>query len=706
MEGLKFKQKQYNLVSGTVDAARDAAGGAVSGVGSVLDSGGGKMIGGLGGSGLALSTLGVPAATIGGGAGAAAGAGLGLGIGSIFGPLGAAAGGALGTAVGGVAGGVGAAGLVAKGGKALGSSLTQATGEGLKGVGNAIKANKEFSSVLQKDFGESGPDVGDAVEVGMESGFGAQSVKALKTAKGLKDVTTGLAMPASTVLGLASKPVDKAKEIIGESIDEANSYRPTVKNSFVKEKNNSDTTTNQSFKDAGNTIGEGVEKAVKTVGNGAGGIAGGVAGVGIGAAGGAMAGKLAVGASNKFLGTTLKGGGKYGAMAGMIGGGLIGAQKGSSIFSNRVGSVLGERNYSFKFLKSRKQFSDRADLEGARTKLFALAPGELKKIGKGLWNVTKQHKGTIAEGVGMGAVMGVTGYAANRAIRKEKEERAEGKTPTMSAGTKMLLGAGATMGASILLKKGAHYGAFGKKLAEGTGRRIVKRANTAITGGVGFGAGIAALPYVMQKNQQEAIQRANGEPEQKRSNFENIGKKALIGAGLAFGGYKLAKGGYLGEGLGKKLTKSSNQFKESILKKVGGDKLVEGRAKSKALDEAAKNSEKTYDKLTWNKHDEPGKIQDRGGYLLNGVTGFLGGGHQKTQKLADQLIQQGNTQGSETLKKVGGFLQNNRKTAMVATFPLGYAATMGTWDVGEKAVTAPLKKIDPETYKDEENENI
>lgn len=694
MKRFKFKQKQYNLVSGAVDATRDAAGGAISGVGSVLDSGGGKMLGGLGGAGVALGTVGAPAAAAGAGAGAIAGGTLGATIGSIIPVAGTAAGGALGAAIGGIAGGVGTAGLVAKGGQAIGSSLTQATGEGLKGVGNAIKAHKEFSSVLQKEFGEDGPGLDDAMNVGFTASMGAKGA--------LSSVGKFAASGPGSVLSYGiSAPVDKAKEIVKLGVDEANSYRPTVKNSFVKEKNNSNTT-NQYFEAASNTAAEGVEKAGKTIGNGAGGMVGGITGMGLGAAGGAMAGKLAVGASNKLLGTSLKGGGKYGAVAGMIGGGLLGAQKGSSLFSNKISSILSEKNYSFQSLLNREHF------EGAQTKLFALAPGELKKVGKGLWNVTKMHKGTLAEGLGMGAVMGATGYAANRAIRKEKEEIAEGKTPTMSAGTKMLLGAGATMGGALLLKKGAHYGVFGKKLAEGTGRRVVTRANTAIAGGVGFGTAMAALPYVMQKRQQEAIQRANGDPEQKQSNFENIGKKALIGAGLAFGGYKLAKGGYLGKNLGKKLTKSSDQFKENVLRKISGgnDKLIEGRARSKALDKAANNSEKTYDKLTWRKKDEPGKIQDRGGYLLNGVTGFLGGGHQRAQKFADQLIQQGNAQGSETLKKVGGFLQNNRKTAMVATFPLGYAATMGTWDAGEKLAEAPLKKIDPETYKDAENENI
>lgn len=135
-----LKRKTYgvidaagNVVEGTVNTARNVAGSTISGVGGVLDSGAGKAAGGVAGGVGALSTVGAPVAATTAGLGAAGGAALG----SILGPIGAG----VGAVAGGLAGGIGGAKATYDAGSAIGSSATQAVGEGIKGIGNSIKAN-------------------------------------------------------------------------------------------------------------------------------------------------------------------------------------------------------------------------------------------------------------------------------------------------------------------------------------------------------------------------------------------------------------------------------------------------------------------------------------------------------------------------------------------------------------------------------------
>ena len=65
------------------------------------------------------------------------GAAGGAALGSILGPIGAG----VGAVAGGLAGGIGGAKATYDAGSAIGSSATQAVGEGIKGIGNSIKAN-------------------------------------------------------------------------------------------------------------------------------------------------------------------------------------------------------------------------------------------------------------------------------------------------------------------------------------------------------------------------------------------------------------------------------------------------------------------------------------------------------------------------------------------------------------------------------------
>ena len=646
-----YRQKQYGLmdsvggaVQGTVNAARGAVGGTISGVGSVLDSGGGKTVGGLAGAAGALGTWGLPAAGIGASAGAAAGAGLGLTLGSVVPFIGNAVGAGVGAVAGGALGATGAAGTVAKAGQVIGSKLTQATGEGLKGIGNAIKPG-------QAAFSEYGPGVDDAAQVGLTVGTTGL------LGKGLSGVARFKSVSGDFLLGAPDMAVDKAKEIIGDSVREGETYQPTVKNAYV-----TFSEVDQNFQDMADTVQEGVVGAGKTLGNTAAGATGGLLGGAVGAGVGAVVGKAAVSASNKFLGTAMKGGGKYGALAGMIGGSILGAQKGSSLFSaRRTGSVLGERSFA--------------------------VGSELAKAGKGLWNVAKAHSGTIGEGLAAGALMAGTGYGAKKLVDKDKEN---GGTGTGALG-KIALGAGGLLLGGALLKKGANYKMLGNTAFKNRG--LIDRGVGALNIGVGFGAGMAALPLVQQKLQEDAVKRASGEK------TSNTGSVLMKGAGIAAAsvlGYKVAKSGLLGNTLQKgaaSISKGIEAGKVKALKSLG--------ASDKAL-EARKVAKEASSVITPPKYVDPSF--DKGEYfhtVLDKVSAGAGAGTQKTQELASQLVQQD----SKYLKSAGKFMQNHKKTALVAAAPLGFAAGMGSWNLGEDLTNRAIKSVDP-NYKTDENENV
>lgn len=420
--------------------------------------------------------------------------------------------------------------------------------------------------------------------------------------------------------------------------------------------------------DVGNDLDNGIKKAGNVVGGATGTVAGGMAGGALGTAVGA-------GIGAKMAKSGLKGAGKgglIGAAAGVIGGSILGGASGSSMFSDtRVGSVLSEKLY---------------------------AAGELTKLGKGLFDVAMKHKGTVAEGLAAGGVMAGSGYLANKAINKENDDKEAGKEGGMSAGTKMALGAGTALLGAMALKKGANYG-----LIKGAGRgtmanQAINRGASAIKTGVGFGTALAALPYAIQKSQESKMQENAGE-EKKDS---GLGKKLLIGgalaAGTALGGYKLAKGGYLTKGLQKSANNLSTKIEGAKVDLLGkldkSGEAVKARSAYKAEQEAAKKVSDTYKEATF-----LGEGSNKTEYVVDKLSQLAGAGTQKTQKLADQLM---GTE-SEYLKKAGQFMKDHKKTALVAAAPLGYAAGMGSWGVGEKVVNAPLKKLDPDAYKNEDN---
>jgi hypothetical protein len=181
--------------------------------------------------------------------------------------------------------------------------------------------------------------------------------------------------------------------------------------------------------------------------------------------------------------------------------------------------------------------------------------------------------------------------------------------------------------------------------------------------------------------------------------------KVLLGAGLALGaakgGHWLAKSGRLGftggqrdaaKKVAENISDKISTFKDTALRNAGMDKLANGRLKYNEAQKTAKSSTKyTNPKFS----DAPAET------ILDKTTAFLGGGTQKTQRLADQL----KATDSQTLQKVGQFMKDNRKTALVGAAVPGYMATMGSWTKGEELTTGALKKIDPKAF-EENNDNV
>jgi hypothetical protein len=414
----------------------------------------------------------------------------------------------------------------------------------------------------------------------------------------------------------------------------------------------------QAFSDVANDVGEDLSNGVKKAGNAIGGAAGTVTGGAVGSVLGAGASMAGAKLTNKFAGTKVGMGkaGLVGMAAGALGGSILGGQKGSSLFSQ---------------------------------KSFA-GTTELVKAGKGLLKVAGQHKGTIAEGLAAGAIMGSTGYAANKAIQSDEKNGTNNSLGKIAA-----LGTGAILG-GMALKKGANWGAFGKNA------NIAKRAGSALQIGGGFGAGMAAVPAITKSQQQQAMIEETGGG--KKSGM-GTATKVLLGAGLALGaakgGHMLAKSGRLGFNESQKLaakkgaeniSKEINSFKDAAIRKVGGENLANNRLKYNEAQKTAKTDPK---------YKNPKFKESPAETALDKVTSFMGGGTQKTQKLADQL----KATDSSILQKTGNFMKNHKKTALLGASVPGYMATMGSWTKGEKLTTDALKKIDPKAF-EEDNDNI
>lgn len=443
----------------------------------------------------------------------------------------------------------------------------------------------------------------------------------------------------------------------------------------------------QAFSDVSSDIGEDLGEGMKKAGNAVGGATGTLVGGATGSVLGAGTGMAGAGLWNKFVAgkpaaTAAKGAttavtkgaaagigrvgigkaGLIGMAAGTIGGSILGGQKGSSLFSQ---------------------------------KSFAVG-SELLKAGKGLLKVAGQHKGTVAEGLAAGAVMGGAGYAANKAIKSDEENG------TSSGLKKIALGAGTALLGAAALKRGANWGAFGKY------GNVAKRAGSALQTGTVFGAGMAAAPELIKRSQAKQMQEDTG-GEQKKQGM-GTATKVLLGAGLALGaakgGHMLAKSGKLGftggqrdaaKKVAENISNKISTFKDTTIRKVGGDKfgnkLADGRLKYNEAQKMAKNTTPKYSEAKFK--EAPGE------YLLNKVTGFIGGGTQRTQRLADQL----KATDSKILQDTGKFMNKYKKTALVGAAVPGYMATMGSWTKGEDLTTSALKKIDPKAF-EKDNDNI
>jgi hypothetical protein len=242
----------------------------------------------------------------------------------------------------------------------------------------------------------------------------------------------------------------------------------------------------------------------------------------------------------------------------------------------------------------------------------------------------------------------------------------------------------------MALKKGANWGAFGKY------SNIVKRGAGAAQTGIGFGAGMAALPEIIKRKQQRSMQEDTGDGQKKKSGMSTLGKVALTAGGLALaakGGHWAAKQGWLGQSsktVAQNISKSMDKTKDSVLRKIGANKLADKRLKYN-------DSQKIAESTTTTKMATP-TDKRKGEGVLSTLSSFVGGGSEKTQNLANQF----RATDSKYLRKAGDFMKDHRRTALVATAPLAYAGSFGAWEKSEKLTNKAIKKFDPEAYKDEE----
>ena len=485
-------------------------------------------------------------------------------------------------------------------------------------------------------------------------GGGLMAAMGGKLGLGLMAGTSGLGMAQSHFQGKAAEEQAEESQRLQKRMNKELARIADSEDSN-KAKQAATVLQGQAFSNVANDVGEDLGNGMKKAGNAIGGAAGTVTGGAVGSIMGAGAGMAGAKLANKFAGTKVGMGkaGLIGMAAGTIGGSILGGQKGSSLFSQ---------------------------------KSFATG-SELIKAGKGLWKVAGQHKGTIAEGLAAGAIMGGAGYAANKAIQSDEK-----KGTNSSLGKIATLGAGAVLG-GMALKKGANWGAFGKN-----GAKYAKRAGSALQIGGGFGADMAAIPAITKSQQQQAMAEDTGGGQKKKSGM-GTATKVLLGAGLALGaakgGHMLAKSGKIGTAAkqgAENISKRIDTFKDTALRKVGAENLANGRLKYNKAQKMTKTSPK---------YENPEFKKSPGEYLLDKTTAFMGGGTQKTQKLADQL----KATDSGILQKTGDFMKTHKKTALLGAAVPGYMATMGSWQKGEDLTNKALKKIDPKAF-EEDNDNI
>jgi hypothetical protein len=296
--------------------------------------------------------------------------------------------------------------------------------------------------------------------------------------------------------------------------------------------------------------------------------------------------------------------------------------------------------------------------------------------------------------------MGGAGYAANKIINKDQDEGKSAKSTLAKIG----IGTLGVLGTSMALKKGVNYKMIAKN--NKTLGNVIKRGASAAQIGAGFGGLMTAVPLMTKMSQESQMKADTGDQEKKGS---GLGKKLLIGgaltAGAVLGGGKLIQKFGPNTGIAKGITKFEKNIagkvesgKESILRKIGNEDAVKARQEYK---QSLLNKKGATAENSWKNSDDWNKRTDG---VVSGITNFIGSGREKTQRLVEQIGEQGKALGSENLTKAADWLKNHKKTAMLAAAPAGYAATFGTWQLGEDLVKKPLKKLDPGAYRNEEEE--
>lgn len=380
---------------------------------------------------------------------------------------------------------------------------------------------------------------------------------------------------------------------------------------------------------------------------------------------------------------------------------------------------------------------------------------QVGRLGKDLWKI---HGNQAKDLMAMGGTMAGGMYLGNRVVTSMKNND-NGQSEKNTEAYKKLALTGAGIGAAFL---GARHGAFGSTIKGYTRNKLPGQMKSVLNRGVvsrgengkvsvkgtlgknamnlAFGAVPVGMYAIQRKQQKDAMRNAEQDPSsgaeprsysEENENKHSGLKKALIGTGLAVGTIAAGRRGLLGgriqRGIGASTAYTGSVMKNHLGLNKMGDRLVKSGSKtlavgkSKAAEAAEKvatesSKKKFINDTTAQLEQKYGNKQQIGRDLSSGVNrfatffGFIGkGGTSAVQKTGETLAKSNNKMSKNlgnwmTKKDANGNLVNAGKANLLAG--AGALAAGGTaWGLGEKLVSSPMKVIDKDSSKNEEEQN-
>lgn len=243
------------------------------------------------------------------------------------------------------------------------------------------------------------------------------------------------------------------------------------------------------------------------------------------------------------------------------------------------------------------------------------------------------------------------------------------------------------------------------KNAIGLGKDVGKIAwknRRDLAGGLLAGAALSGASYITDKAIQYDMKKSGIPLPPKKEQREYSLNKESIMKGIKFAGREL-----------KQTAKNNKKMIGSMVLFGSAPTALGYMAEKKELKDQIKNTvspakERTYSfkssivssfgKLK-NKIAAAPIFHNTGEKILGGISSISGGGGRKgVYKFGHQLNRYGKHSGSEWSQKVGKFIMDHPKTALVGSIPVGAGIMAATWDTGEKLVRKGMKKIDKNAY--------